>query len=123
VLVKSLDGCEEFLAGDHTTLREVLHPGNDPVALGYSLAHAYVRPGESSLPHRLAGSEVYYILEGRGTMHVEGERAEVRPGSVVYVPPGATQHITNTGPSNLVFLCIVHPAWQPGDEEVLPTPG
>jgi mannose-6-phosphate isomerase-like protein (cupin superfamily) len=118
MIIKVLDECEEFVAGDETILREVLHPANDSVEIRYSLAHAYVRAGESSLPHKLAGSEVYYILEGVGVMHVNGETSKVRAGCAVYVPPRATQHIQNTGATDLKFLCIVDPAWRAEDEEV-----
>jgi mannose-6-phosphate isomerase-like protein (cupin superfamily) len=109
----------EFVAGDRTVLREVLHPAKDGVRLGYSLAHAFVRPGEESLPHRLASSEVYCFLEGRGVMSVDGEEAEVGPGTTVYVPPGGLQHVRNTGQGDLRFLCIVDPAWKVEDEQVL----
>ncbi len=107
-----------FVAGDGTILREVLHPSQVSVDVPYSLAHALVRAGEASRPHVLLGSEVYYILSGAGIMHVEGEESEVSGGSVIYVPPGAVQHIENRGPDDLVFLCIVHPAWRADDEQV-----
>ena len=66
MLVVQLEDCPEFIAGDKTVLREVLHPDKVPVAVRYSLAHATVRPGERSLPHRLRTSEVYYVLKGSG---------------------------------------------------------
>ena len=33
--------------------------------------------------------EVYLVLEGSGTLEVEGERVEVREGQAVFVPAGA----------------------------------
>lgn len=101
------------------TLRELLHPGSAPLKLRYSLAHATLKPGEASLPHRLETSEVYYILAGMGVMHVADEAAAVHADQVIYIPPNANQHIDNTGGSDLVFLCIVDPAWRPADEEIL----
>ena len=77
MLQVDVNDCADFMAGDNTILREILHPAKQDVALRYSLAHALVRPGEASLPHRLATSEVYYILEGRGTMYIDNEQAEV----------------------------------------------
>ena len=117
-----LNDCAEFVAGDNTILREVLHPGKQDIALRYSLAHAVVRPGEVSLAHRLTSSEVYYILEGEGIMHIDGEQAEVGPGQMVYIPPHAVQSIRNTGEADLKFLCIVDPAWRAEDEEVVSEP-
>ncbi len=118
MLVVDVNKCPEFIAGDETTLREVLHPGRAGAAIPYSLAHAALSPGRRSLSHRLRGSEVYYILRGRGRIHVGGESSEVHEGNVVYVPPGATQFIENTGGEELAFLCIVDPAWRAEDEEV-----
>ena len=33
--------------------------------------------------------EVYVVLEGRGTLEVEGERVDVREGHAAFVPAGA----------------------------------
>jgi len=119
MLVVNLNDCAEFIAGDNTILREILHPDKQNLQLRYSLAHAFVKPGEVSLPHRLATSEVYYILEGTGTMHIDDEEAEVGSGCTVYIPPHSVQFISNTGPTDLKFLCIVDPAWRVEDEEVM----
>jgi mannose-6-phosphate isomerase-like protein (cupin superfamily) len=120
MLVRKLTNCEEFVAGDGTLLRELLHPERDyPFGGRYSLAQAVVPVGKASLKHRLASDEVYYILEGRGIMHVNEESATVEPGDIIDIPPGSVQWIENTGKRDLVFLCIVDPAWQREDEEVL----
>src|SRR5688572_8675620 len=96
ILIKHLDDCPRFIAGDNTRLRELLHPRNDPAPVHYSIAHATLAPGESSLPHSLASSEVYHILSGQGIMHVGGEEADVNPGDTIYVPPHAIQYVQNT---------------------------
>ena len=119
MFIKDLQDGDELIAGDETTLRELLHPDKADLRIGYSLAHATVKPGKNSLPHKLKTSEVYYILEGEGIMYVEDESAEVRPGQAVYIPPNSVQYIKNIGNSDLKFLCIVDPAWRPQDEEVL----
>ena len=119
MFVKDLQDCKEFIAGDNTILREILHPDKANLKLRCSLAYAVVKYGEASLPHKLkAASEVYYILEGEGIMYIEGESARVYSGQTIYIPPNARQCIKNTGKSDLKFLCIVNPAWQPEDEEV-----
>ena len=111
--------CPEFIAGDNCRLREILHPDKAGLALRYSLAHAVVAPGQTTWLHALRTSEVYYLLSGEGSMHIDGEQAAVRSGDTVYIPPKARQQITNTGPRDLVFLCIVDPAWRKEDEEVV----
>jgi mannose-6-phosphate isomerase-like protein (cupin superfamily) len=119
MFIKDLRHCNEIVAGDETILRELLHPDREDLEIRYSLAHAIVKPGQSSLPHKLRTPEVYYILEGQGIMRVDDESEEVRSGQAVYIPPNSTQCIKNTGTSDLKFLCIVDPAWRPEDEEVV----
>lgn len=119
MLIKKLQDCNEFIAGDNSLLRELLHPAKADLAIRYSLAHAVVKPGATSRPHMLKTSEVYYILEGEGIMHIDGESARVSPGQAVYIPPYSRQYIRNTGKTGLKFLCIVDPAWQREDEEVM----
>ncbi|XGV95287.1 MAG: cupin domain-containing protein [Leptolyngbya sp. BL-A-14] len=118
MLIQSLETCSEFVAGDGTLLRELLHPDKQPIDLRYSLAHAIVPVGKTSLPHSLATSEVYYILSGQGEMHVDDECQGVKPGDTVYIPPHAKQFIRNSGAEPLVFICIVDPAWRQADETV-----
>ncbi len=123
MIIRKLKDCADIKAGDGSTLRELFNPGPDRLPFGYSLARAVVGPGRKTRPHRLKGSEVYYILEGRGVMHVGDEAARVEAGEAVYIPPLHVQFIENTGGTDLAFLCLVDPAWTPEDEEVLPEGG
>lgn len=119
MLVRSLSDCEEFVAGDGSLLRELLHPDKMEAEIRYSLAHARVAPGEATRPHRLASSEVYYVIGGCGRMFIGNESQVVGAGCAVYIPPNATQFIENTGDDDLVFLCIVDPAWREQDEKIV----
>lgn len=118
MLIQKLSACAEFIAGDSTHLRELLHPDKQPLALRYSLAHATLPVGQTSELHSLKTSEVYYILSGSGEMHIDGETQLVEPGDAVYIPPNARQFIYNCGIEPLVFICIVDPAWRQEDETV-----
>lgn len=118
MLVRKLQDCDEFTAGDGTLLRELLHPDKQAIDLRYSLAHAIVPVGQTSVPHALTTSEVYYILSGMGDMTINGETQRVVPGDAVYIPPNARQYIHNCGEDPLVFICIVDPAWRKEDETV-----
>lgn len=118
--IRKLKECEEIIAGDNTRLRELLHPDGDYQFDGrYSLAHAEVEPGAKTLKHKLTTDEVYYILSGEGVMYIDNESAEVAAGDTIEIPPGAVQHIENTGRKTLTFLCIVDPAWRAEDEDIL----
>ena len=108
----------EFLAGDHTRLREVLHPAQHPLKLGYSLAHGILGPGQRSKWHVLDSSEVYYFLAGEGRFTIDDHVTRVEAGTTLYVPPGGRQSLENTRSGSIEFLCLVDPPWKAEDEHV-----
>jgi len=118
MFVRKLEDCPEFIAGDGSLLRELLHPEKAALQIRYSLAHAKVKPGQKTKPHRLSTSEVYYVIAGQGLMHIDEESFEVEPECAIYIPPRSTQYVENTGHCDLEFLCIVDPAWKERYEEV-----
>ncbi len=122
MIVKRLKELKEIIALDDTIVREMLNPKHDtaPLQLGYSLAHATLPPKKTSLPHRFkTASEVYYILNGEGIMHIDKETEIVGPGDTIYIPPKGVQFIENIGDEDLEFLCIVYPEWQTDAEELV----
>lgn len=50
-------------------------------------AHAVDIDGAKLHYHKVA-TELYYVLEGEGTVNVDGEEHEVHKGSLVHIPPG-----------------------------------
>jgi mannose-6-phosphate isomerase-like protein (cupin superfamily) len=122
MLIKRLKDCQEIIALDESIVRELLNPLHDQedLKLNYSLAHATVKPGTATIPHRFkTASEVYYILNGNGIMHINDQSEHVNSGDTIYIPPMAIQYIENTGEMDLEFLCIVYPSWQPDAEELV----
>ncbi len=117
--IKKLQDCKEIISGDNCRLREILNPLKDELTIRYSMAHAVVAPGDTTFRHRLTGSEVYYIISGKGIMYIDSEDRNVGEGDTVYIPPRAIQCIKNTGEEELVFICIVAPPWKLDDEEIL----
>ena len=118
MFLKYLKDCREFIAGDDSFLRELLHPEKTDLQIRYSLAHAEVRVGQMTRQHKLKATEVYYITAGEGMMHIDDESFEVGPECAVYIPPNSMQYIENTGNCDLKFLCIVDPAWRKEDEDI-----
>ncbi|MFW6189626.1 MAG: cupin domain-containing protein [Planctomycetota bacterium] len=60
-------------------------------------------------------TEIYYFLEGRGRMELDGESHEVRPGMAVYIPPGV-RHRAVPGEEPMRILNFVTPPFDPEDE-------
>ena len=118
MFISDLNDCEEFIAGDGCVLKELFHPDKTNLDLRYSFAHAVVKPGLTTGLHSLTTSEVYYILSGEGEMRIDEEKSPVKQGQAIYIPPNAMQQIKNTGTTDLVFICIVDPAWRAEDETV-----
>lgn len=116
---KKLTDSPEFVAGDATRLREIMHPKKDNLPIGYSVAHARVAVGNSSLPHTLQSSESYYIIQGEGKMFIGEETMAVQQDDIFLVPANQSQYIQNTGTVDLVFICIVEPYWQEDEEAIL----
>ena len=51
---------------------------------------------QASVPsHRDPTEEYIYILQGRGTMVIDGVRHSVRPGTAIFMPAGAEVSFTN----------------------------
>lgn len=122
MIIKTPDNCKHFTALDETLICELLHPQREKTDLkmNFSIAHAILKPGTSSLPHRMKSSvEIYFILDGKGVMHIENESKEVVLNQAVHIPPNAVKWIENTGDSDLKFLCMVNPPWRSEDEELV----
>lgn len=87
---------------------------NDPNPGGLSLARARVKPGERTRRHHLVATvERYIILQGEGLVEIgQLEPTKVGPGDIVLIPEQVDQRITNTGETDLLFLCLCTPGFQ-----------
>ncbi|MFH2048441.1 MAG: cupin domain-containing protein [bacterium] len=120
MIIRKLSDCSEIIAADKSRLRELLHPERDYRFPGrYSLAHSTIPPNQKSLMHRLNSDEVYFIILGKGIVHIDNESVEVGANDTIEIPANSQQWIENITDKDLVFLCIVDPAWRLEDEKVL----
>ncbi|NQV31811.1 MAG: cupin domain-containing protein [Phycisphaeraceae bacterium] len=63
------------------------------------------RKGLEGPPHSHdAKEQVFYVTDGLGTVVVGEARYAVRPGSLIYVPPGTTHQTIVTGAETLSYL-------------------
>lgn len=101
------DPAGEFYTAERCHITELFNVSSSPDA---SLARARVEPGVTTQLHALAGTrEIYLVEAGTGLVEVDGCSAAVGPGDRVDIPAGAPQRITNTGETDLIFLCLCTP--------------
>ena len=111
--VRNLEAQTPFTTADGSTIRSILDRTNAPVQQ-QSLAEATLGAGQSTQRHHHKQTEeVYFILEGRGEMEVDGERRKVGPGDAILLPPGASHIIRARTP--LRFLCSCAPLYSHED--------
>lgn len=73
----------------------------------YYVARAMLQPGMAYEAHAHADhEEVYYVMSGHGTMTIDDEVQTIRDGDAIYIAPGATHSIANTGDDFLIFLAV-----------------
>ncbi len=83
-------------------------------ALGVSafgINHIHLPPNAQGSEHdesRTGQEEVYFVLEGGGTMAVDGELVELKAQRYVFVPPGVTRQVRASG-DGLSFICVGAP--------------
>lgn len=98
-----------FVTKDGSTIREYLHTARQ------SLAEAELEPGQATKRHYHARSEeIYLLLDGGGSLEVDGEVAAVGAGDAILIPPGAWHELT-AGPDGARLLCCCVPAYSDDD--------
>jgi mannose-6-phosphate isomerase-like protein (cupin superfamily) len=106
--VQSLATAAPFTTKDGSTIRELHHTDEQ------SLAEATLAPGQTTERHYHARTEeIYFLLEGKGEMELDGERRHVAPGDAVLIPAGAWHQIR--AESSLRFLCCCAPPYSHED--------
>ena len=107
--IRSRDAAAPFTTDDGSTIRSLLDLSNAPVA-NHSLAEATIDAGESTVRHHhKVSEEIYYLVEGTGTMELDGAVAEVAAGDAILIPPGAWHQITASGDGPVRLLCTCSP--------------
>jgi mannose-6-phosphate isomerase-like protein (cupin superfamily) len=108
---RSLEDAEAFTTKDGSTIRELFGIPTGGTSL-QSLAEASLPPGGSTQRHYHERSEeIYFLLEGRADMELEGEHRELGPGAAVAIPPGAWHEIKTLGDAEVRFLCCCSPPY------------
>lgn len=80
---------------------------DDFVGPWHFVDHAVLPPGSSIGLHRHGrDEELYFILEGEGTMTVDGKRRRVRCGDLILNRPEGAHGLENDSPRQLVILVV-----------------
>jgi len=113
--IRARDAAEPFVTTDGSTIRSLLDRANAPVA-HQSLAEATIAAGGSTVRHHhRISEEIYYLVEGSGTIEIDGEERRVCVGDAILIPPGARHRITASDDGPLRLLCACAPPWSAED--------
>ena len=113
MIVRNLSSQKPFTTADGSQIRSILDCANAPVK-NQSLAEAMVPAGSSTARHHhKASEEFYFILEGGGTMEIDGAHQDIGPGDAILIPPGSWHRITAI--RDLCFLCCCSPPYSDED--------
>lgn len=84
--------------------------GEPDGAPSFSMRQFEVAVGGHTPRHTHGYEHEVFVLEGSGVV-IEGDREHaLRPGTVIYVPPGQVHQFRNSGSSPLKFICLIpHP--------------
>ena len=116
MIIKKNEDIEVIEGSEGTRIKQIISPVETNNVIRYSIAHCTISPGKSSKPHIMKTSEMYYILEGKGIMHIDSETKQVNQNDLIFVPPMSNQFLENSGEIDLTVLCIVDPAWKKENE-------
>ena len=69
-----------------------------------------VEAGERSHPpHRHGGFEAFYMIEGEGTLEIDGERHPLRANEAVVFDPRKLHGLVNTSDAPMRYMVIIRP--------------
>ena len=74
---------------------------------GYVMRVIELDEGGHSPKHTHDWPHINYILEGKGSLNIEGRENPLEVGSYAYVPAGSLHQYKNEGSGMFRFICIV----------------
>lgn len=113
--IRSRDAAEPFTTVDGSTIRSLLDLSVAPVR-NHSLAEATIEAGRGTTRHHhRVAEEIYYLIEGRGVMELDGMVREVAAGDAILIPAGAWHQITASADGHIRLLCSCSPPYSHED--------
>jgi mannose-6-phosphate isomerase-like protein (cupin superfamily) len=105
---------------EHGTVRAWPHAGRATGATAISLRVLELAPGRSPALGGAACDEVLYLLEGAGTLLLDGASYSIGPDTGFYVWPGARFEIENPGPLPMTLVSSRCPDPDQGAQPAMP---
>lgn len=103
MLIHKLDS--EKASEAYQILCQGVHPWEQVTEAPFASSWCVVRPGKIARAHKHQEHEAFFIFQGRGLMRVNGERAEVVAGDVVFMQAWSLHELTNLeSDQDLIFL-------------------
>jgi quercetin dioxygenase-like cupin family protein len=99
---QTLDGWDDPVKGRVSW--RTLFSGDKTPTNALTAGVAELQPGGWLGLHRHTPPEIYYVLEGRGTVTLDGAEHDVAAGAAVFIPGDCEHGIRNDGASPLRFL-------------------
>jgi len=93
------------VAGPGVSGRVVIGKADDDV--NFCMRIIELQPGAQIPPHTHPWEHQQFYHSGSGYIVKDGEKLELKPGTVVYVAPDEEHHLVNTGDVPLVLVCLV----------------
>jgi len=110
---------EPYVTLDGSTVTELIRPETEG-SRNLSVAQAVIQPGRSTLPHSHRNSEeVYYVIQGQGTLRIGARQVEISSGDALLIRPGQEHSAACIGASPLVILCLCAPPYEHEDTQVI----
>lgn len=71
----------------------------------YALRMVELAPGGSSPHHEHPYEHENFVVEGQGKVLMDGIWHPLKPGDIVFMPPGKVHQYANAGDTTFKFLC------------------
>ncbi len=89
----------------------LVHPSNADTKFFDFRISSYQPKGYAEVHVHEVAENIYYILQGKGIVELDGKRHLVEPHTVVHIPAGVRHGIFNTGVEDLVFIVVASPPY------------
>lgn len=97
--------CNNVKTGTYTKLKTALLVGEgNSGSKDISIQISFIEVGGEQEMHMHPQSQCYYVIDGKGIMHIDSEQKEVKKGDAVFIPGNSNHGIVNSGDHTLTYL-------------------